>query len=90
LVKEGTITKEEFNSMKMQFKNLLQEQFKTAKEYKPKLEWYAGVCSRYKPERGKDRRGVTGVSIEKIKKIKEKITTIPKEFNPHSNTKYCI
>jgi len=87
LVKEGTITKEEFNSMKMQFKNLLQEQFKTAKEYKPKLEWYAGVWSRYKPERGKDRRGVTGVSIEKIKKIGEKITTIPKEFNPHPTIK---
>ena len=87
LVKEGTITKEEFNSMKMQFKNLLQEQFKTAKEYKPKLEWYAGVWSRYKPERGKDRRGITGVSIEKIKKIGEKITTIPKEFNPHPTIK---
>jgi len=83
LIKEGTITQEEFNSMKMQFKNLLQEQFKTAKEYKPKLEWYAGVWSRYKPERGKDRRGVTGVSIEKIKKIGEKITLIPKDFNAH-------
>ncbi len=87
LIKEGTISKEEFNSMKMQFKNLLEEQFKTAKEYKPKLEWYAGVWSRYKPERGKDRRGVTGVSIEKIKKIGEKITTIPKEFNTHPTIK---
>ncbi len=87
LIKEGTINKEEFNSMKMQFKNLLENQFKTAKEYKPKLEWYAGVWSRYKPERGKDRRGVTGVSIEKIKEIGEKITTIPKEFNPHPTIK---
>ena len=87
LIKEGTITQEEFNSMKMQFKNLLEEQFKTAKEYKPKLEWYAGVWSRYKPERGKDKRGVTGVSIEKIKKIGKKITTIPKGFNPHTTIK---
>ena len=54
--------------MKIKFKNLLEEQFKTAKEYKPKLEWYEGVWSRYKPERGKDKRGVTGVSLEKIKK----------------------
>jgi len=83
LIKEGTITKEEFNSMKMKFKNLLQEQFITAKEYKPKLEWYAGVWSRYKPERGKDKRGVTGVPTEKIKKIGEKITIIPKEFSKH-------
>jgi len=87
LIKEGTITEEKFNSMKTEFKNLLEEQFKTAKEYKPKLEWYAGVWSRYKPERGKDKRGVTGVSIEKIKKIGEKITTIPKEFNVHPTIK---
>ncbi len=83
LIKEGTITQEEFGNMKLKFKSLLEDQFRTAKEYKPKLEWYAGVWSRYKPERGKDRRGVTGVSIEKIKKIGEKITTIPKEFNVH-------
>ena len=87
LIKEGTVTQEEFISMKMQFKNLLEEQFKTAKEYKPKLEWYAGVWSRYKPERGKDKRGITGVSIEKIKKIGEKITKIPKEFNTHPTIK---
>jgi 2-oxoglutarate dehydrogenase E1 component len=84
LIKEGVIFQEEFNSMKMKFKNLLEEQFKTAKEYKPKLEWYEGVWSRYKPERGKDRRGATGVSLDKIKKIGEKITSIPKEFNAHS------
>ena len=87
LIKEGTITQEEFNSMKIKFKNLLEDQFKTAKEYKPKLEWYEGVWSRYKPERGKDKRGVTGVSIEKIKKIGEKITAIPKEFNIHPTIK---
>tara|TARA_B100001123_G_scaffold312009_1_gene348953 strand:- start:4511 stop:6526 length:2016 start_codon:yes stop_codon:yes gene_type:complete len=83
LIKEGVVTKEEFNSMKIKFKNLLEEQFKTAKEYKPKLEWYAGVWSRYKPEKGKDRRGITGVALEKIKKIGEKITFIPKDFNVH-------
>ena len=87
LLKEGVISQEEFNSMKIKFKNLLEEQFKTAKEYKPKLEWYEGVWSRYKPEKGKDRRGATGVSLDKIKKIGEKITTIPKEFNTHPTIK---
>jgi 2-oxoglutarate dehydrogenase E1 component len=83
LLKEGVIFQDEFNSMKINFKNLLEEQFKTAKEYKPKLEWYEGVWSRYKPERGKDRRGATGVSLDKIQEIGEKITKIPKEFNAH-------
>jgi 2-oxoglutarate dehydrogenase E1 component len=69
--------------MKMEFKNLLEKQFKTAKEYKPKLEWYEGIWSRFKPEKGKDKRGVTAVSLDKIKKIGEKLTIIPKDFDVH-------
>jgi len=87
LIREGVILQEDFNTMKIKFKNLLEEQFKTAKEYKPKLEWYEGVWSRYKPERGKDRRGITGVSLDKIIKIGEKITAIPKTFEAHPTIK---
>ena len=83
LIKEKTLSKLEFDSMKKEFRNLLDEQFKTAKNYKPKLEWYEGVWSRFKPEKGKDKRGVTGVSIDKIKKIGEKITSIPNNFFVH-------
>jgi len=90
LIKEKTITQDEFNNMKIKFKNLLGEQFKTAKEYKPKLEWYAGVWSRYKPERGKDKRGITGVSLDKIKKIGEKIIFIPENFNIHPTIKKIL
>ena len=35
------------------FKNLLDEQYKTSKDYKPKLEWYEGAWSRYRPEKVK-------------------------------------
>ena len=87
LVKEGTITKEKFDEMKKEFKNLLGEQFKTAKNYKPKLEWYEGVWSRFKPEKGKDKRGVTGVSVEKIRKIGDKITYIPEKYVVHPTVK---
>ena len=80
LIKDGTISEEEFIIMKTDFKNLLNEQFKTAKEYRPKIEWFEGVWSRYKPERGKDKRGITGVSIDKIRKIGEKITFILSSF----------
>ncbi len=83
LIKEGIITTEEFNDNKKKFKSLLDDQLKTAKEYKPKIEWFEGVWSRYKPERGKDKRGVTGVSLEIIKEIGKKITYIPKNFNVH-------
>ena len=87
LVAEGVITQEEFSNMKIEFKNLLEEQFKTAKEYKPKLAWYEGVWSRFKPERGKDKRGVTGVQVEKIREIGKKITLIPESFNAHPTLK---
>ena len=83
LINEGTITAEEFNNNKIMFKNLLNDQLKTAKEYKPKLEWYEGIWSRFKPEKGKDKRGNTGVSLDKIKEIGNKLTLIPKNFNTH-------
>ena len=84
LIKDGTITNQEFISNKKDFKNLLDEQLKTAKEYKPKLEWYEGVWSRFKPEKGKDKRGNTAVSIYRLKEIGDKLNLIPKKFNAHS------
>ncbi len=83
LIAEHTITKEEFNKMKSSFKILLEEQFKSAKDYKPKIEWYEGTWSRYKPEKGKDRRGISGVDLNKLLKISDKIHNIPYEINIH-------
>jgi 2-oxoglutarate dehydrogenase E1 component len=83
LIKENIITKEEFDKMKKKFKNLLDEQFKTAKDYKPKIEWYEGTWSRYKPEKGKDKRGNSGVDLDKLVKISEKINSVPSEMNVH-------
>ena len=83
LIKENIITKEEFDKMKKEFKNLLDEQFKTAKDYKPKIEWYEGTWTRYKPEKGKDKRGKSGVDLNKLIKISEKINNVPSEINLH-------
>ena len=47
-------------------KTLLDDQYKNAKDYKPKIEWFEGTWSAYKPEKGKDKRGVTGASKEKL------------------------
>ncbi|MDC0533796.1 2-oxoglutarate dehydrogenase E1 component [Candidatus Pelagibacter sp.] len=83
LIKEQTISKDYLNTSIKKFKDLLDDQFKTAKDYKPKIEWFEGTWSRYKPERGKDKRGVTGADIKKLREISEKITTMPKEINVH-------
>ena len=60
LVNENSITQELLNQNVKSFKDLLDEQYKSAKDYNPKIEWFEGTWSRYKPERGKDKRGVTG------------------------------
>ena len=83
LIKENIITKEEFDKMKKEFKNLLDEQFKTAKDYKPKIEWFEGTWSRYRPKKGKDKRGVTGVDLKTVKEISDRVSLIPSEVNIH-------
>ena len=60
LVSENTITKELLDQNVKSFKNLLDDQYKSAKDYNPKIEWFEGTWSRYKPEKGKDKRGVSG------------------------------
>ena len=83
LIKDGIIAKDFLNSSIKKFKNLLDDQFKTAKDYKPKIEWFEGTWSRYKPERGKDKRGVTGADTKKLLEISNKINSIPSEINIH-------
>ncbi len=83
LINEGSITDDYFKKSIKEFKELLDDQYKNAKNYKPKIEWFEGTWSRYKPSRGKDKRGITGYDIKKLKNISEKINTIPKEINIH-------
>ncbi len=83
LVQEGTLSENEFNKMNTDFKQLLENQFKTAKDYKPKLNWFEGTWSRYQPTKGKDKKGETGVNNDKIKKISEKINSIPSKIFAH-------
>ncbi len=83
LINEGLITLEDFDNQVGKFKILLNDQLKNAKDYKPKIEWFEGTWSRYKPEKGKDKRGVTGTDKKILSNISEKINTIPKELNIH-------
>ena len=39
--------------------------------------------SRYKPEKGKDKRGATGADTKKLLEISNKINSIPSEINIH-------
>ena len=83
LVNENTLSESELKNFKTDFKNLLDDQYKNAKDYKPKIEWYEGTWSRYKPEKGKDKRGISGFDQRKLLEISEKINSIPEELNLH-------
>ena len=83
LIKEKTISKSDFENQIISFRSLLDEQFKTAKDIRPKLDWFEGTWSRYQPKKGKDRRGATGVDIDKIIKISEKINKVSEKINIH-------
>ena len=78
---------DEFEKQKSDFKNLLDQQFQTAKDYKPKIEWFEGTWSRYKPQKGKDIRGVSGFDTKELTKISEKIHKIDEKFNVHKTIK---
>ena len=83
LVDENIISNESLDNSIKTFKNLLDEQFKSAKDYKPKIAWFEGTWSAYKPEKGKDKRGVTGADTNKLLKISEKINSSSDELNLH-------
>jgi 2-oxoglutarate dehydrogenase E1 component len=83
LIEEGSISNDFLNLSMKKFKELLDEQFKNAKNYNPKIEWFEGTWSRYKPERGKDKRGVTGADTKKLKEISDRINNIPSKISIH-------
>ena len=49
----------------------------------PKIEWFEGTWSRYKPRRGQDKRGDTGYSTAKLLEISDKIHSFSPELNIH-------
>jgi 2-oxoglutarate dehydrogenase E1 component len=83
LIDQKVISDEDLENVIKKFKNLLDDQFKNAKDYKPKIAWFEGTWSAYKPEKGKDKRGVTGADTKKLLEISEKINSSSDDLNLH-------
>ena len=90
LINENIIIEEDLNLKIKKFKDLLDQQFKTAKDYKPKIEWFEGTWSRYKPEKGKDKRGATGVDSNILLNISNKINEVSSDSNIHKTIKKIL
>ena len=83
LIDEDLLSENDLNNQINKFKTLLDDQFKTAKDYKPKIEWFEGAWSSYKPKKGKDKKGITGADPDLLRNISDKINIIPNEINVH-------
>jgi len=84
LIKEGTLTEQDFEEQKKDYQKKLDEEFEASKNYKSnEYDWFTGVWSKFTSELGQDRRGVTGIDIEKIKSLGRKLNSIPTNFKAH-------
>jgi len=72
---------------KTDFNLLLDNQFKSAKDDKPKLDWFEGTWSRYRPQKGKDKRGKTGVDENTLISISNKINSLEDQLKVHKTIK---
>ena len=84
---EKLTSESELQKEKSIFKNFLEKEFESSKNYKSELKWFDGAWSRFKPDLGKDKRGVSGVDKFKLIDIGRKITRIPSDFSVHKTLK---
>ena len=88
LINENVLTLEDYNSQKNNYDKYLEQEFESSKNYiSNEQDWFTGVWSKFTTEVGSDRRGVTGVDEKKLKELGNKLTFIPKDFNPHNTIK---
>ena len=69
---EGLSSEVDLQKEKSNFKNFLEQEFESSKNYKSELKWFDGAWSRFKPGLGKDKRGVSGVERKKLIEIGKK------------------
>ncbi|MEQ9608905.1 MAG: thiamine pyrophosphate-dependent enzyme, partial [Kiloniellaceae bacterium] len=82
LVAENTFTQGEVESLLQEWNDRLEEDFQTAKAYKPnKADWLEGAWSGLAVARGYDpRRGKTAVAMETLKEVGMALTKVPGDF----------
>jgi 2-oxoglutarate dehydrogenase E1 component len=86
LVGEGVVTAAEVDKMKADWRAKLDIELEAAQSYRAnKADWLDGRWAGFKTggEADDPRRGHTGVAIEKLKQIGEKITALPQGFHLH-------
>ncbi|MEI8147318.1 MAG: 2-oxoglutarate dehydrogenase E1 component, partial [Alphaproteobacteria bacterium] len=83
----GVLTQGEVDKMKADWRARLEAEFEAGQAYKPnKADWLDGRWAGLKATKESEddaRRGQTGVAIETLHAIGDKMTTVPEGFNVH-------
>ncbi|NDA46502.1 MAG: 2-oxoglutarate dehydrogenase E1 component [Alphaproteobacteria bacterium] len=87
LVEEGVISRTEAETQIASWRERLDSEFEAAQSYKPnKADWLDGRWAGLKPANdGADdaRRGTTGVALDKLRFIGDRLSYVPDGFNVH-------
>ena len=91
LVDEGLITREEVTAKNEEFEAFLDAQFDEGRELPAqKADWLDGEWSGMKLPDDDDRRGLTGVSHERLQSLGKTLTTVPDGVELHRTLKRVI
>jgi 2-oxoglutarate dehydrogenase E1 component len=81
LVAADVVDKAEVTGMATRFIAGLEEQFEAAKGYRPnKADWLEGAWAGLEKAPDDDRRGHTGVAVERLREVGEGLVTVPEGF----------
>ncbi len=86
LIEEEVVTESEVEAMKAEWRARLDAEFEAGQSYKSnRADWLDGRWAKLKTAEPSEapRRGVTGVAVETLKEIGEKITAVPESFHLH-------
>ena len=84
LVQDGLIPEGEIEDEKARFQAFLNDEFETAKEYRPnKADWLDGRWAGMGPGDAEYQRGATAVPMDRLKEVGEAITAMPENFKAH-------
>ena len=84
LLNEKVLNENEAKNIQIDFKKFLDDEFESAKSYKPnKVDWLEGTWSGFKTASLDARKGKTSVREKDLRKISEQIHNIPSNFTAH-------
>ena len=88
LLKENILTQVEAKDLQINCKNFLDDEFESAKSYKPnKADWLDGSWKGFKTPTDDSRKGNTSSLENDLKKIGQEIHSIPNTFSAHKRIK---